>query len=82
MASDLPPYLTHNASRGTPWKGHATFPRNVIAHHTRGTWGTYGPLKLEDLRIFKFTLDGYGQMVYVLMHEEDIQKHMDDPTRV
>lgn len=79
MASDLPPYLTHNASRGVPWKGHATFPRNVIAHHARGTWGTYGPLKLEDLRIFKWNLE---HLCYQQMSDDQIGRYMNDPTRV
>lgn len=82
MASDLPPYLTHNSNRGTPWKGHVTFPRNVIAHHARGTWGTYGPLELKDLRIFKLNYGPHGDANYELMHSSQIQRYMEDPTRV
>lgn len=77
MASDLPPYLTHASGRNIPWKGHASFPRKVVHTHAKRYYPWIG-----DLRIFKMTMDGYGQIVYVLMHDDDIEKYMHDPTYV
>lgn len=80
--SDLPPYLTHNPNRRVAWKGHDVFPRNVVRIHSTGdSWGAYGYLRSEDLRIFKREF-GPGGVAYYLMSEEEAQKYMEDPTRV
>jgi len=81
--SDLPPYLSHTKGRNIPWAGHSVFPRKVFTHKAvreakiRGWRPDY--VAYQDLRIFKLSLKSQA---YVLMTEEEIQRYMEDPTRV
>lgn len=77
MSSDLPPFLSHNSRRGVAWRGHEAFPRKVVQIHERDEWGSFGPLRLEDLRVFR--LIGKD---YCLMDQADIDWYMEDPEHV
>lgn len=75
MAIDLPPYLTNVRGRNVPWKGHDTFPRNVVRIFREGSniWH-------RDLRVFKKV--GVVNVEYRLLSDEEVDRYMKDPDYV